>query len=165
MRNAFLALIFMTALQGRAELPPFSTSLHIESILKAQNKRPRWDDLLLRLDSQGKLKVLSYASASGAAVGALSGIKAEAFGMPEQRLPESPLELPQAPHLDSIYGAAAGAALGGLLGASHLVFADSDISNTLRVDPKNPNGLRRHLIRLLPKIRAQGLCLALNASF
>jgi len=51
------------------------------------------------------------------------------------------------------------------LGASHLVFADSEMSDPLREDPKNPYHFRKQLVRLVPRIRSQGLSLALNASF
>lgn len=167
--RCFLTIFFYLAtlpLQGA--FAPISSSLQIEAVLQAQSRRPRWDDLLIHLDRPGKIKVLSYSAASGAALGALSGIKTEAVGSVVQKLPEHRGEqaLAYGPaNVESIYGAAAGAALGGLLGVSHIVFADSEMSNPLREDPKNPYRLRKHLIRLVPRIRTQGISLALNASF
>jgi hypothetical protein len=67
--------------------------------------------------------------------------------------------------MDLIYGAAAGAAFGGLLGASHIAFVDSTLSDTLRSDPKNPYRLRTHLFQLVPRLNSRGAALAVNASF
>lgn len=165
MRIWLFILVLFTAAQTRADFALPSSTLSIETVLRAQTRLPRWDDLLQRLDNKSKIKVLGYASASGAAVGALSGIKTEGYNKPSTRLPKHPLEMTIPADFDTALGAATGAALGGVLGASHILFADSEMSDSLRDDPKNPYHLRKHLIRLVPRIRARGLSLALNASF
>lgn len=165
MRTLICSLFLLFTQQIKAYEMPGSPRFNVESVLKAQVKQPRWDELLTRMDTPGKMKVLGYASAMGAAVGALSGIKTRTLDLSSEKIPQNNVELPLTPDLDSVTNAATGAALGGLLGMSHIAFADSGFSNQLRDDPKNPHHFRKNIFRLTPRLRSKCAYLALNTVF
>lgn len=161
-----LALLLLCSAATLSALPSTAPAeMDIQSVLKAEDSRLRWDDVLERLDNQGKLKMMSFTAASGAVAGALAGLSQDSVGGAMVKVPEPGVELPLPGGMDAFYGAAAGAALGSLLGASHIAFVDSAISDQLRDDPHNPLHLRMHLFQLVPRMQSHVATLALNASF
>jgi hypothetical protein len=159
--SLILLLLTTSATAGRFQT---QAPAEIQSVLKALAKRPGWNELLTKLEPSERAQVMGYTTASGAVAGALSGIDTRSIAGTSPRL-SGGLDLYLPGGMETMYSAAAGAALGSLLGASHLVLIDSAVSDQLRSDPRNPYQFRAHTFQLVPRLKPTGATLALNASF